>query len=106
MLTVNLKIIAEICEIGLFLLHTYTDASITHTYIYFFYLFLVRWEQDPAVVNAFYNPNTNDIGKQSDVLVHVIIWVYMHYILIWRWRYGFLFDSVSRWNLAASVLQR
>ncbi|WAR15415.1 NEP-like protein [Mya arenaria] len=24
------------------------------------------WEQDPAVVNAFYNPNTNDIGRQFD----------------------------------------
>ena len=21
-----------------------------------------RWDQEPAVVNAFYNPNTNDIG--------------------------------------------
>lgn len=26
-----------------------------------------RWEQDPAVVNAFYNPNTNDIGKDSQI---------------------------------------
>lgn len=26
-----------------------------------------RWEQDPAVVNAFYNPNTNDIGKDSHI---------------------------------------
>ncbi len=24
-----------------------------------------RWDQEPAVVNAFYNPNTNDIGKQN-----------------------------------------
>ena len=77
----------------------------THTYIFFYFL-LGRWEQDPAVVNAFYNPNTNDIGKQSDMLVHVIIWVCVHYIWNWRWRYAFLFDSVSRWNLAASVLQR
>jgi len=22
-----------------------------------------RWEQHPAIVNAFYNPNTNDIGE-------------------------------------------
>lgn len=26
-----------------------------------------RWEQDPAVVNAFYNPNTNDIGNRSQI---------------------------------------
>ena len=28
-------------------------------------LFVSRWEQDPAVVNAFYNPNMNDIGRKG-----------------------------------------
>ena len=27
-----------------------------------------RWEQDPAVVNAFYNPNTNDIVFPAGIL--------------------------------------
>ena len=29
---------------------------------------LIRWEQDPAVVNAFYNPNMNDIVFPAGIL--------------------------------------
>ena len=42
----------------------YQSISISTLYC----LFYNRWDQDPAVVNAFYNPNTNDIGK-SEVIV-------------------------------------
>lgn len=28
------------------------------------FVFYYRWEQEPAVVNAFYNSNSNDIGKR------------------------------------------
>lgn len=28
----------------------------------------IRWEQHPAVVNAFYNPNTNDIGELISII--------------------------------------
>jgi predicted metalloendopeptidase len=33
-----------------------------------FHLILPRWEQDPAVVNAFYNPNANDIVFPAGIL--------------------------------------
>jgi predicted metalloendopeptidase len=26
-----------------------------------------KWSTEPAVVNAFYNPNKNDIGEQTDL---------------------------------------
>lgn len=36
-----------------------------------FQSYVDRWQQDPAVVNAFYNPNMNDIGKTSDLSRYV-----------------------------------
>ena len=42
---------------------------------------LCRWHQDPAVVNAFYNPNMNDIGKSGDC-VHSIVTV-LHASILW-----------------------
>lgn len=48
-----------------------------------------KWSTEPAVVNAFYNPNKNDIGNKTDVL---------------RKRFKGYFFSFSCWNPATSVL--
>ena len=31
-----------------------------------------KWATEPAVVNAFYNPNKNDIGKSYLLLLYII----------------------------------
>lgn len=52
-----------------------------------------KWATEPAVVNAFYNPNKNDIGKLL-LFYRILSSIVMMMLL-----------SVSCWHSAATVLQ-
>lgn len=52
-----------------------------------------KWATEPAVVNAFYNPNKNDIGK-----------LFLYYLIL-RSIEIMLLRSISCWYSATTILQ-
>lgn len=56
-----------------------------------------KWTTEPAVVNAFYNPNKNDIGKHTSDY-------YFNQICLTIWWIFIIFRSVSSWDFTAFVL--
>ncbi|XP_060528055.1 neprilysin-1-like isoform X2 [Cylas formicarius] len=58
-----------------------------------------KWSTEPAVVNAFYNPNKNDIGRQFDKDGNMMQWWNNATIRAFRERAQCIIDQYSRYKI-------
>ncbi|KAI4462306.1 zinc metalloprotease family m13 neprilysin-related [Holotrichia oblita] len=58
-----------------------------------------KWSTEPAVVNAFYNPNKNDIGRQFDKDGNMMQWWNNATIKAFRERAQCIIDQYSRYKI-------